>query len=73
MPGACEQGSVFLRGVSSVQVDLLGNSMTVEASDDLPWERIVSAVEKAGYKAFFKGGEAVLDEGIPLPRRRPAP
>ncbi len=52
-----------LRGVSSVQVDLLGNSMTVEASDDLPWERIVSAVEKAGYKAFFKGGEAVLDEG----------
>ena len=50
-----EKAVSAVEGVSSCTVSLLTNSMTVEGT--AAPESIISAVNKAGYKAKLKGGK----------------
>lgn len=56
---AVEKAVSKVEGVEKVAVNLLDNSMTVECNASVKAEDIVSAVEKAGYRAFSKNSGTV--------------
>ena len=67
-----EKSVSAVEGVSACAVNLLTNSMTVEGNVSV--DDIISAVEKAGYKANVKGNEkskfSVEDTETPLIKKR---
>jgi Cu+-exporting ATPase len=65
-----EKGVSKVEGISNVQVNLLTNSMTVELSEDSDAleQKILDAVEDAGYSAHLKNVSASSKSGITDPR-----
>ena len=63
-----EKAVSAVEGVTSCSVSLLTNSMGVEGA--APPEKIIAAVESAGYGASLKGAEAKKQTKYPLTRKQ---